>query len=234
MNADDSLILATVANRLRFLRDTWDATITEDAMSVSSSVLRMLLVEGKYGQAWRLAGFKGEPSVKAVDLNLHTGPRGNDVVYAQAGGGTTESGMLGGVVIYRRALSPSEIKARFESWKNQDPERSFSLSEYLNSTSIVHSGQTIPRRVIIKYVANKMGGVHLGEKETKEAAQFGALDHLMTQIDLGDRKSPYFELLSIGQTVRNSYDAGQLIEKAEELGVSTPNAAEQRRQRGLV
>jgi len=201
-------------------------------MSVSSSVLRMLLVEDKYGQAWRLAGFKGEPSVKAVDLNLHTGSRGSDVVYAQAGGGTTESGMVGGVVIRSRALPESEIKARFESWKNQDPERSFSLSEYLKSTSIVHFEQSIPRRVVIKYVANKMGGVHLGQKDTKEAAQFAALDNLMTQIDLADRKSPYYELLSIGQAVRNSYDAGLLIDKADELGVSTPNAVEQRRQRG--
>ncbi len=226
LSRNSSLVLATVARNLRFLRDTWNASITEDSLAVSSNVLRLLLVDKKYGEAWRIAGFKGEPSIKAVDLDLHAAASDPDIVYAQAGGGKSGLGMVAGVVMWNRALTDDEIKERFEHMKGQldqtPGERLFRLTEFLESPCILHAGQTISRRIVIKYVANKLGGVHVGGKDRpKEAAQFAALEDLMTTIKLADRRSPYFELLSIGQAVRNSYDAGLLIDKAEELGVTS-------------
>ena len=69
MNGPGELI-ENVAADIEHLRNAWSTAPNQHELRRSSSVLRRLLVEGELGRAWRAAGFKGEPRVKAPDLNI--------------------------------------------------------------------------------------------------------------------------------------------------------------------
>ena len=54
----DATDIAIVAEDLIHLRDDWGGEITDAQIRRGSAVLRRLLVEDAYGQAWRAAGLK--------------------------------------------------------------------------------------------------------------------------------------------------------------------------------
>ena len=61
--------IQVVVEDLEYLRADWGGTISNPVVRRGSALLRRLLVENAYGNAWRALGFHGEPKVRAVDLN---------------------------------------------------------------------------------------------------------------------------------------------------------------------
>jgi hypothetical protein len=64
---------------------------------------------------------------------------------------------------------------------NNDPPSTrtgLTLQKFIDSPSMVIQGEEIPRRVLIKYVANKLGGSHFDERRgtTREDTLFHRLD----------------------------------------------------------
>lgn len=75
-------------------------------------------------------------------------------------------------------------------------------------------GKLVPRRIVIKFVSNKLGGAHHDAKRgrTEEVRLFSRLDS-MQQVRLLDKPAVYFELLSAGQALVRSDDINKLIAK---------------------
>jgi hypothetical protein len=74
--------LIEAAEDLRHLRRDWGGKITVEELRRGTPVLRRLLVENHYGNAWRAVGFEKQPTVKAIDLCANPLPADNIIALA--------------------------------------------------------------------------------------------------------------------------------------------------------
>lgn len=83
------------------------------------------------------------------------------------------------------------------------------------------AGQIVVRRILIKYVANKLGGAHHDSKRgtSHEEQLFGLLDTARAQVKLLDKPAVYFELLAIGQSLAGASDIQRLCQVAVDSSV---------------
>jgi hypothetical protein len=208
--SDDAELLALVKSDLAFLEDEWDESIDEQSLRRSSTVLRNLLVYDGFGQAWRLTGERGEPQIEAVDLNSSlAGLRLPKVAFATAGGALSAGMNVAAALVYLDAMSPDVIKERATRGPGP-PRRKFKLSEFLASPAVVVEGVPVNRRNVIQYVANKLGGAHFDVRRKKDEEAYRLLDKVINTFEITERRSVYFELLSIGQALAQSSDAKKL------------------------
>jgi hypothetical protein len=209
---DDAELLAMVKSDLAFLEDKWDQSIDEQSLRRSSTVLRNLLVYDGFGKAWRLDGRRGEPQIEAVDLNRAlAGLLLPKVAFATAGGALSQGMEIAAALVYLDAMSPEVIKERF-AMGPEPPRRQFKLSEFLASAAVVVDGVPVNRRNVIQYVANKLGGAHFDVSRKEDEEAYGLLDRVINTFEVAERRSVYFELLSIGQALAGSGDAKTLRE----------------------
>jgi hypothetical protein len=137
---------------------------------------------------------------------------GTGVVHAQAGGAERGGLTIQGMSVWNRALSPEEIKARYEAGKRKQEEvRALKLSTWLSETSVIVAGVRATRRDVIKFVANKLGGVHLDPKRSAADKSYGALDAARASVQLADLDAVYHELSSIGQQFATSADIRAMV-----------------------
>jgi hypothetical protein len=208
MNSAERETVATAAKDLRFLATEWDQSVDDDSLRRSSTTLRLLLVGGVYGRAWRLVGFQGEPKVVAPDLEANlAGLDQTSITWAHAGGAESQGITVEHPMVMSRAMSPEEVKRRFE--RGREPVTStYGLSRFLESTCVLYGDVAVRRREIILYVANKLGGAHLDAKRDPIKDRVAiALDETLNTFGIGGRPAIYFEVLSIGQALVRSEDA---------------------------
>lgn len=217
MNEDE---LNTVIEDLEFFRDEWEGDISEAAVRRGSAILRRLLVEGNLGKAWRATEYVKEPNIVGVNLDLQIDALNKGKIYVALAGGGTRSGITaGGVFIVKGASSPPPTPIG-EDGKPMDAtaflEYSFSLTKYLESACAVVDGHVIKRREIIKYMANVKGGVHLGTSSharDSERILIRRVSKLEKRVNMCSMDGLFFELLSIGQSLAQSPDMAELINK---------------------
>jgi hypothetical protein len=73
----------------------------------------------------------------------------------------------------------------------------------------------VRRHLVIKYVANKLGGIHLDPKrdlKKDEEVGFSLLDQIADTYQVAGKQAIYFELLSIGQSISASPDVDRFLE----------------------
>lgn len=94
------------------------------------------------------------------------------------------------------------------------------LSNFLSAPCLIVSGHAVQRRQVLKYVANKLGGVHYDDRRVSKDRE---LDRVLTQLDetrkyikLLDLDPVHLEVLSMGQ------DLLRAPEVAAMLPVGTP------------
>lgn len=251
--ADRELTRGVVSD-LKYLKSDWNQTIEDDSLRRASTVLRRLLVYGDLQKAWKVAGFEKEPKIKAVDLNSHLrGVRTKDIKWAFAGG-ALYAGMQVGALVDSGSKGKGKGKGNIAcsllvNGKNdvgrypQESEiyKSVGLGKFLFDSSIILEGKIIPRRAVIEYVANKIGGAHIDirrDESKKKERWFSLLDQLfdmegspdsvalsvieetgnerLVASSLGfvaSKKVLYYELLSIGQAISWSEDIELLCER---------------------
>jgi len=208
-------LIEVVTSDLHFLREEWDETVEDHSLRRSSTVLRRLLVENELQRAWKAAGFEREPMINASTLKtvLQTVLK-ERIIFAAAGGARYKGMELRGILMTNYAMSESEIKQH-----NTDglPEEVFGLRAFIEAPCIVIKGHEVSRRVLIKFVTNKLGGAHFDPKRGKDSKEslFPLLDCASKEIMLADKNAVYFELLSAGQAIVSSNDIIQFCEKCK-------------------
>jgi len=211
MKADDIQI---VVEDLQYLREGWGKEISDPEARRGSAVLRRLLVEDAYGQAWRAIGFPRQPKVIAVDIKHFLGGASrSDVDIALAGGVTVRAASMVGLCVFKRpcAVNPTPPL----TLNGFLGEREYTLSEYLDSETGIVQGRTATRRDVVKYFANVKGGVHLGAKQRRTEKDLVArMKRFEKKVSLFQKDGLLFELVAIGQAIGRSPDRGRFIEKA--------------------
>lgn len=177
--------------------------------------LRFLLVEGNLQKAWKIVGFQKEPQILVHPLLAGKEDHLKDGVISIGGGARISGIQIMGIHIHNRALSDEEIKANYEREKtiiNALPVP-IGLRAFLDGTPLkIGNYKPMTRRQIIKYVANKLGGVHFDEKDRDQN-----VESLRQQIRVLEQEPIYFEVLTYAQQIAESPDLKRLLEKIEEL-----------------
>jgi hypothetical protein len=205
-------LLEVVVSDLVFLREEWDEEVDDHSLRRSSTILRRLLVDNELQRAWKAVGFEKEPLIEASTLQklIETAPL-DKIAFAAAGGAKYKGVELRGAIMRNYAMTQEEIQ---KEYAHGVPSASLGLRAFIEAPSVIIKGKKIPRRVVIKYVSNKLGGAHHDAKrgKTEEELIFSLLDGAQ-QIRLLNKPAIYFELLSAGQALVGSADINKLIAK---------------------
>jgi len=174
--------------------------------------------------AWRLAGLPDEPHLTAVDLDsmLRSVDR-KYIHYAYAGGATTEGAQHIGYVllVIPKAEVESEgqdaVLKRVSASMSPAERRDFALSEFCTSTCVASGNAGVSRIGMVRYVANKLGGVHWDNQRGAWTDPVGSRHRLLDEEHLivGRLPAPLYETLSIAQAIAESTDTARLIQAIE-------------------
>jgi hypothetical protein len=225
--------LRIVRDDLAFLKQMDFRRPSRTTARVASSILRRLLHEGRLFDAWCFSGFDGEPTVEAVDLLARLGavPR-RYIEYAYAAGAQTEIPGAGAFFALRvPAAEATETKAKevAKLMKPGLPKRSFGLAEFCASPSAVSGESDISRLHVVRYVADKLGGVHWDHERKEWSHQQGSRDRFLDENHTyqGGLPCVFYEVVAIAQAVTNATDIDKLVERIGQLAPEpqvNPNA----------
>lgn len=169
----DTDLLRVTRRQLTQISEQLSRNPTPDSILGMSAPLRQLLIDngGVLRKAWLevrgSAGFSMEPQIEANYLDevvsLPSYQRKDATSFAVAGFANFKGAWLGPIIFTNVALGEQEIKQQLEfMYKNHKTRRKLTL--YLRSVSIFYNGLSASREEVIKYAANKLGGVHYDKK----------------------------------------------------------------------
>lgn len=204
--------LRYVAEDLDYLR-TWGSDITEPDIRRGSAVLRRLVVESVYSNAWRAAGFSKEPQLIAVDLNNIVAAADLDkVVFVLAAGAEFRGLYVATAMVSEGASTPEPPNPAAIREDGFPGERVYGINEYTASHSSYAFGKWISRSDVIKYIANVKGGVHLTPSQRKRESELIArVDKIEKRINAMGTDGLLLEIVAIAQAIGRSDDAKKFI-----------------------
>jgi hypothetical protein len=216
--------------------------LTEGHLRRGSATLRLLLVDGLLHRAWRHYRFERQPTLVGPDIVAIAASKGLrlDIAAGCIAGGGRQNGLDVSFIGAFRVDNPStgapadaevgfaisvtsivRIASEAPGASPWDAliERSWYLSEYLESPGAVRKGEIIKRREIFEYFRNYIGGTHhdllKGAKHANND-RYELVADLAGHVRVDVRDGLYFELLSIGQSVARSDDVRSLAERIQQ------------------
>ncbi|MEN3540988.1 hypothetical protein AAH991_38145 [Microbispora sp. ZYX-F-249] len=200
----DPDLVASVRDDLSYLAESWKQPITEASVRRESGVLRRLLLDehSTLQQCRKMLGLKGEAHIQAFDLKEELGSSYNNVRVAFAGGAQVGDAVLALNIASFAPLPPASFKIQ-----------RYPLSGYMQAPAIVIMGKPVTRRLLVRYVANKLGGVHYDRRRgnTPEDILFTVLDKNRGDLIVHGIDIVYYEVLAIGQHLLRSPGVAQLL-----------------------
>jgi len=206
---DDTYLRKIVNEDFAYLQSKWKSEIDEGEIRRSSPILRRFIYEDLLGQAWRANGFKGEPQLKAYSvLNSLSGIPLENVEFASAGGAYTPRVTVQGAMFLNIALTTDQIQAQAQA--GPPVPQNITLQGFKDSICIIIDGVKINRSQLIRYVANKMGGVHFDPRrdfnKEKLESVYKLLDQAFKNIEVAGKNSILYEVLAIWTSIVESED----------------------------
>jgi hypothetical protein len=199
----------SVIGDLKWLRDTDLTTADQAVLRELSNRLRRLLIEGTLHRLRKALGLKGEPRITTIEAPDMSG---ENVIFSQTGGMERDGTRVAHVSLVQGAWTPAEVKARYEAQKDGPKEIQRPLSKWLSAGCMKADGVVVQRRVVIQFVANKLGGVHYDPQRnpTKDVAYI-ALDQAREGGTILGLDAVYGQLAAIGQELWASPDIQALL-----------------------
>jgi hypothetical protein len=214
-----------------------DRLLTHTEIRLGASILRRLLVDNQLGAVLRtLSAPRGvHPAVEAtyIDEALSKWPA-QWIRYAWAGGASASGAHHTGMIL---AVVPKEEWVAYGSPEKfleanpmpfQGGTRRMAVNDWLQSSSVaIQTDQLglvrISRSAVVKYVANRKGGVHfdpkrqldLPGKRRRREIEAHLLDHGLLRV--GHLSGPEFEIASMIHAVADSDWASALTQMAEDV-----------------
>lgn len=226
--------LRIVRDDLLFLQSLNYERPSRTDFRLASAVLRRLLHEGMYQAAWKIAGFEGEQKISATDLQTMIKDVPDRYIhYAYAGGATTEGAHHKGYLLLvvprdeAKADGHEETAKRVSNLVKLGIIREFSLAEFCQSPSVVSGKAAVSRIGVIRYVANKLGGVHWDNSRGNWTDAVGGRHRLLDEdhIIVGRLPASLYEVVSIAQAISSSKDTGRLVDQIEVLAPEQAQAS---------
>jgi hypothetical protein len=215
MNLD---YLRVIAEDLELLKNSWTHQYPEPDIRRGSAILRRLLIENQYMNAWKHVGFDKQPTLNAVDLlSLVEGIPESQIIVSLAMGAHYRDTYWAGICLTSNNMRIKTHDSMFNS-QSYPGEKTYYLSDYLSSSSGIANSKHITRKDVIKYIANVLGGVHINQKQRKEEQKLIArVEKFHKKIKLQQSDGLLIELTAIAQAIGHSTDCSKLITKIRTL-----------------
>lgn len=192
---------------LVFIFDEFTNLASEATLRRATSILRRLLVDGLLQRAWKDSGHTGQPTIPGIDFEAALAKHKilDQLIVAFAGGAHRGEFQEANSFVWN---------GNYDDHYSTSPEppliREYPLRVFLEAPCIHTGPRPISRHTVIKYVANKLGGVHFDQKRGKdqEEISFAILDRLTRdpRFLVMDTPVVYNEILAIGQSLNSSND----------------------------
>ena len=222
----DTELLTIVSENLDFLTDHWNTDIDDPSLRRGTAILRSFLIDKQLAAA---AGMLGHQIfIMGPDPQLLKEYVNDPVMtFYQACGGKFKNAELRSFSGTNRSLSPEEIKDHYDKYLGlHEWSHRVRLAAFMRQTSFKFGSIKINREEVIKYFANKRGGVHYDpsrnikadQKKAELETKFTLLDRLYeSRVLVAGKSAVYYELLGIGQQIVNSGDTQSLRGKIKSL-----------------
>ncbi|WP_170436609.1 hypothetical protein [Ruegeria arenilitoris] len=215
--------ISNVLEDLEFIESTWTEQPTRTIARVYASILRRLIVDRMYEATWTFLGMPEEPSISAVDLDASIASVDSKFIhYAYAGGAPTKPASHCSYALFvvpGAGLSEMQKKEKIKELTSQlsPSKRSFPISEFYASSSVMTGSVRVSREGIIRYVANKLGGVHWDNRRGKWIEPIGGRHRFLDEqhMYVGPLSAPLYEIVSISYALISSEATKQLMDAAK-------------------
>ncbi len=215
----DRYFIQTILEDLQHLKHAWSDVVDDAILRRDSAILRRLLIEGDLNKVWKILGFSEKIYVVAPRAEFFLEMKDSYKIDFILSGGGIYQGVIAVLAMHNKGKEAVNLPSHINPI-----EYKFTLSQFINSTSIFVENISISRGELIQYVANKLGGVHIDfSRKGRLAQKLETLDRNIERFQfkgippLRGKNTVYFELLSIGQLLSNSADIKRLLFKAEEF-----------------
>lgn len=216
----------TVVEDLEYIESRWMLNPGDQELRRGSAILRRLLIDGALERCWRAVGMRGELNITAPNIDsimAKQSSEGGRVVLLVALGARYRGAEVAAIFLH---IAHEGQKANPPNVGESGPPYSrYTIRKYLISSSGIqqeeddkHPGglktTTISRADVIKYVANNLGGVHIGpSSHTKGRRVAERVSKFEGTMNILDKDPIFFEILAIGQRLVQSPDVKTMIQK---------------------
>lgn len=156
-----------VVGDLRRLVELFGQDATDRSALEASAIIRRLAIDGLLAQYRKACGLRIQPQLKYLDLDRwicrHSAIRlaaCGDITLGQLTYGPFITGLPGGDI------------STLGWW----PSSTGRLRDFMSATCIIAMGRSISRHSLVKYIANKLGGVHFDPSRKSDDHDFRSLD----------------------------------------------------------
>nr|BAJ06942.1 putative uncharacterized protein [uncultured bacterium] len=210
MKSGDIELVRTVVEDLEYLR-TWAGGVDEPTVRRGSGVIRRLVVNDDIMKCAKILGISPKMTIFAPSIEQFLVlPESHKIVSILAGGAKYNGIEIACSMINEGkepvtipGVNPCSVPVTFQDFRN--------------ATSLYLFGYRYSRDDIIKYVANKLGGVHFDKLRTKDKDKWDNLDKRKDFIIIKGvtegMNAVYFEMMSIGQLIAKTESINSIISK---------------------
>lgn len=226
--------LSIVRDDILFLKEHWTEQPTRTTARIFSALLRRLLVDQMLMSAWALLRLEGEPILEAPDLTATMAPVDPKYIQFAYGGGaptrpahhTCQAAFVVPVEEMENITAEDRVRELFGEMSLV--ERKYLLSEFLASASVVSGCAQVSRLGVVRYVANKAGGVHWDNERRAWSHPIGSRHRLLDEnhLKIGVLNAAEYEVISIAYALIKSPSLPMLFDAIQAaVPQSEPNHA---------
>lgn len=213
MSNIDLELLETVNEDLTWLSTKWNQDIDDVSLRIASPILRRLLIENVLQRAARM--LKKQIQIMApLVCRPETFRNLRDIEFYTCGGAKHKGVIVRPLLRWssNKPLSQQEVTKFHEAMKDRVGKSPVKISVFLKQPSLVIKGVVVNRKEVIKYVANKLGGVHYDNQRKIDPLErkYALMDTVRDKLKVAGKNAIYYEFLSIGQMVISSRDVQKL------------------------
>ena len=201
-----------VLEDLVYLKETWKKEIDETIIRQSSHILRSLLVESE------LMKVKNALNAKLrILVSNYTKLTSNNqnMKFFMPGGATFDAKpKITNFKIINRALSETEV-TQLHKQMITDEKNLVQINKFCKAIAFIIDGTQITKDELIKYVCNKLGGVHYDTKRNDKFLdkKYKLLDGINKSMAVQSLNPVYSSIQGIGQDIVNSPDLEEFLLK---------------------
>jgi len=214
-----------------------DRLLTHTEVRLCASVLRRLLIDNQLGLLWKSLGAPSDfkPVIRATDIDsvLEQWPD-HWLFYGWAGGAPANGANHRGMLLWTVPEADWKVHGSYEAFIDATELPSsgeptyMPVSRWQESTAVALGFRDkgtlkISRAEVVKYLANRKGGVHFDPKRRLDASRtpkrlreekYRLLDHGFIRV--GHLTGPEYEIASMAHAIAESDWAAELVRIAKE------------------
>ncbi|MDA3838452.1 MAG: hypothetical protein PF574_05670 [Candidatus Delongbacteria bacterium] len=205
-----------VLEDLAYLKENWTKGIDETSIRHSSHILRSLLVENDLMKVKNALNIKFRILV-SNHKKLNDNENQDLNFFMPKGALFVDNPQITNMQVFNRALSDAEMTQLYLNGKTV--EKSFvQINKFCKTIAFIIKGIEITKDELIKYVCNKMGGVHYDTKRSDKYLdkKYKLLDGIFKSVAVQSSNPIYSSIQGIGQDIVNSPDLDKFLLKLKE------------------